>query len=200
MSFLTNKIGPLPAWGWGAVAGGGLLLLKAKGGKPPAGQDPNAPGATPGAPGASTAVMYGGSGNNYADPTFGGGSLGMYSWPYAGGGNMFVNLWKHPFGDSWRFGGHHYPFHAFDRHPFFNWGGLFGGGDHDRDDRFRGFGGFDRGRSWGHGDGDRGVGWNNDPYQYPRGATGGHFGPGGDNGRASRWVDNNASSPGNHVR
>lgn len=190
MSFLTTKYGPLPAWGWGVAAGGGILLLKARKPKPPA--DP----AAAQAPGASTAVMYGGSGNNYADPTFGGGSLGMYSWPYAGGGSMFVNLFRHPFGDSWLYGGHGYPWHAFDRHPFFNWGGIFG--DHDRDDRHHEF---DRGRSWGHGDGDRGVGWHNDPYQYPRGGgEGSHFGPGGDNGRASRWVDNNASSPGNHVR
>lgn len=199
MSFLTNKFGPLPVWGWGAVAGGGLLLMKMR--KPPsAGGDPNAPGGgMPGAPGASQAVMFGGSSNTLTDPTWGGGSLGMYSWPYSGGGSMFINLFRHPFGDSWMHGGHGYPFHAFDRHPFFNWGGLFGGGrgeDHD----FRGFGGFDRGRGFGDGFGDRGVGFNNDPFQYPRGATGGSFGPGGSGGPSSRFRDNVASSPGNHVR
>lgn len=31
MSFLTQKYGPLPAWGWGAVAGGGLLVAKMAG-------------------------------------------------------------------------------------------------------------------------------------------------------------------------
>lgn len=191
MSFLTTKYGPLPAWGWGATAGGGLLLMKmSKGGGKPKSADPNAdPNAQqgqPGGPPASQAFMYGGSGNNYADQTFGGGSLGMYGWPYGGGGSMFVNLFRHPHEDSWHHGGHGYPFHAFDRHPFFNFGGLFGShgrGDHDRDDHHerRGFG--DRGDS--------------DRYQHP--GNNNHFGPGGDGGRASRWADNNASSQGNHV-
>lgn len=200
MSFLTTKYGPLPAWGWGAVAGGGLLLLKAKGGGKAKSADPNDPNSSPqgqgaGAPPSSQAFMYGGSGNNYADQTFGGGSLGFYGYPYGGGGNMFVNLHRH--NGDWHHGGHGYPFHAFDRHPFFNFGGLFGnsckfckgkgcdrcgGGKHD----FRGFG--DKGRN----DGDR------DRYQHP-GSPNNHFGPGGDGGRASRWADNNASSQGNHV-
>lgn len=204
MSFLTTKYGPLPLWGWGAAAGGGLLVLKMRKGSQQAqnpNQDPNqtiAPGA--GAPGASQAFMFGGSGN--IDQTFGGGSLGMYGYPYYGGSNMFVNLFRHPWGDSWMYGRHGYPFHGFDRFPFFNWGGLFGRHGRDGDDwGFRHFGDFDdRGRGFGHGFGDRGVGWNNDPYQYPRGASGGSFGPGGTNGPASRFVDNNASSPGNHVR
>lgn len=193
MSFLTTKYGPLPAWGWGAIAGGGLLLLKAKskggGGNPNAG-DPNAPNGMPGGPnnaGASQAFMYGGSGN--IDQTFGGGSLGMYSWPYAGGGNQFVNLFRHPWGDSWRYGGHGYPFHAFDRQPFFNFGGLFGerGERHDFDERGRGFG---------HGDGDRGRSWASDPFQ----AGGSPSGNRGGSAPGARWRDNNASSPGNHVR
>lgn len=198
MSFLTTKYGPLPAWGWGAVAGGGLLLLKAKGGgKPKAAADPNDPNGAQGAgaPPSSQAFMYGGSGNNYADQTFGGGALGFYGYPYGGGGNMFVNLHRHD--GEWHHGGHGYPFHAFDRLPFFNFGGLFGnsckfcrgkgcdrcgGGRHD----FREFG--DKGRN--NGDKDR--------YQHP-GSPNNHFGPGGDGGRASRWMDNNASSQGNHV-
>lgn len=44
MSFLTNKYGPLPAWGWGAAAGGAVLLMKlSKGGGRPKGP-PNPPG------------------------------------------------------------------------------------------------------------------------------------------------------------
>lgn len=203
MSFLTQKFGPLPAWGWGAVAGGGVFLLSRKGGGKPKTADPNDPNGAQGAgaPPSSQAFMYGGSGNNYADQTFGGGSLGMYSWPYDGGGSMFVNLFRHPHHDSWHHGGHDYPFHAFDRHPFFNWGGLFGGGrcnvpgcrergDHDHDGHhFHGFNDHDA---------DDRRHPRNDPYQFPAGDR--HFGPGGDGGRGSRWTDNNASSQGNHVR
>lgn len=190
-NFLTHKYGPLPAWGWGAVVGGGLLVMKlrassaAKAPDDPA-ADPNNPGAGAGGSsgsGSSTAFLTGGSGN--VDNTFGGGSLGMYSYPVASGGSLFVNLHRHPHGDSWHHGGIGYPFHAFDRHPFFNWGGLFGlGGSKDH-----GHHGFDPGHP---GPGSpRPGGWNSDPYQYPRGGSGG--------GRSSRWADNNASSPGNHV-
>src|SRR4051794_34810931 len=109
-NFLTNKIGPLPAWGWGAIAGGGVFLLAKKGGggKPKPEPDPNDPNGAQGAgaPPASQAFMYGGSGNNYADQTFGGGSLGMYSYPYDGGGSMFVNLFRHPHHETWHHGGH----------------------------------------------------------------------------------------------
>lgn len=193
--FLTDKLGPLPLWGWGAAAGGGLLLMSAGGGKKkkdPTATDPNAAqNQPPGAPGASQAFMYGGSGNIYGggDQAFGGGALGMYSFPYFGGSSMFVNLFRHPHGDSWRYGGHGFPFHAFDRFPFFH-----GGQGPDRDHREG------RGQNFGHGGGDRGVGFGNDPYQYPRGGGGGQQGPGGTGGRSSRWADNNASSPGNHVR
>lgn len=137
-NFLTNKVGPLPAWGWGAIAGGGILVLKMSSGKKkpvdPAGADPAA------APPASNAVMYGGSGNNYADgQTFGGGSLGMYSPPYPGGGNILVNLFRHPHGDAWHHGGHHYPFHAFEHlPPILGFGGDFitGRGKHKKEVKF----------------------------------------------------------------
>lgn len=198
-NFLTKKMGPLPVWGYGAIAGGGLLLLKKKsgsgGGGNPNAMDPNQPNGMPGGPnttGASQAFMYGGSGN--IDQTFGGGSLGMYSWPYAGGGNQFVNLFRHPFGDSWRHGGHGYPFHAFDRQPFFNFGGLFG---HDGGFHPFGGGGFGgRGQGFGGGDGDRGRSWASDPFQ----AGGSPSGNRGGSSPGARWTDNNASSPGNHVR
>lgn len=117
-NFLTNKIGPLPAWGWGAGVAGILIVMKMSSAKKAKGPDPNDPSAAGGAPPASNAVMYGGSGNNYADgQTFGGGSLGMYSPPFYGGGNLLVNLFRHPRGDAWMHGGHHYPFHAFEHLP-----------------------------------------------------------------------------------
>jgi hypothetical protein len=149
----------------------------------PNANDPNQPNGAPGGPntsGASQSFMYGGSGN--IDNTFGGGSLGYYSYPMGSSGSMFVNLFRHPHGNKWHHGGKSYPFHAFDRHPFFNWGGLFGShGHHDDDHRFHDFDHGGRGNSWG-----------SDPYQYPRGGAGG-------GGWSSRWRDNNASSPGNHV-
>lgn len=115
-SFFTKKIGPLPVWGYGAIAAGGtFLLLKGGGSKGKgAGSGPaaNAPGGT------STGSFSSNTTETLSsDQTFGGGSLGFLGLPFGGGRNIFVHLHQHP-GGGYFSGGRQYSDHAFRPHGF----------------------------------------------------------------------------------
>jgi hypothetical protein len=180
MSFLTNKIGPLPVWGYGAIAAGGTFLLLKKGGgssakkKTDPSTDPNS-GATTQPP--NDAGNY--NSTITETSTFGGGTLGFIGRPLQGFGNVFVNLHRHPDGEGYFSGGRRYSDHAFRAHGFEGGGRHEGGrGNH------RSFGGFAGGR-------DRNPGRENNRSNSIRKS----FGP-----NSSRYRDNNQSTPGNSSR
>lgn len=192
-SFLTKKVGPLPTWGWGAVAAGGtFLLLKGGGGGGKSKKDASDPNGAAG----SNQQPPNDAGNYNATisdtQTFGGGSLGFLGHPLRGFGNVFVHVHRHPEG-GYYVGGRGYNHHAFSGHGFGD-GGRHRGG-HPGSDHRHGFAG---GRDHQQGGGNRGG--------TPRGHAQGHYNPTRGVGsriarsfspNSSRYRDNNASSPGN---
>lgn len=159
-SFFTKKIGPLPVWGYGAIAAGGtFLLLKGGGSKKTSGSGPatNAPG------GSSNSNFTGNTTETLSDDqTFGGGSLGFLGLPFLGGRNMFVHMHPHPSGGYW-VGGRNYSDHAFS--PFgFGRDGVHRGGFPGTDHRHGAFGG-------------RNYRGNNQQGGQPRGFGQGHYNP-----------------------
>jgi hypothetical protein len=161
-SFFTKKIGPLPVWGYGAIAAGGtFILLKGsgsagKGKKAGSGPASNAPG------GSSTGSFTSNTTETLSDDqTFGGGALGFLGLPFFGGRNIFVHLHQHP-GGGYFSGGRRYSDHAF--RPFgFGRDGSNRGGFPGTDHRH----GFAGGRNY-HGP-QRGG--------HPRGFEQGHYNP-----------------------
>lgn len=161
---LTKKIGPLPVWGYGAIAAGGtFIILKRRGaGSAAGGSDQGGAGQTGGA-GSGINGSFKGTSNitsTYSgDQTFGGGALGFLGGPWPGLGNMFTHL--HHDGDRWRYGGRDYDGRGFRHHGWDNDGRR--RRRDDDDDRRRGHrerGGFPRGFGEGHysprrGDGSR---------------------------------------------
>ena len=163
-SFFTKKIGPLPVWGYGAIAAGGtFILLKGggaggkKGKKSPSGSANNAPDGT--STGSFTSSMNETLSDNQ---TFGGGTLGFLGWPVQAGRNIFVHLHPHPFGGFFH-GGHQYSSHAFRGHGFGR-DGIHRGGYPGSDHRH----GFAGGRDF-HG--------RNNGGGHPRGFGQGHYNP-----------------------
>jgi hypothetical protein len=168
-SFFTKKIGPLPVWGYGAIAAGGtFILLKGGGG--------GAKGKGKGKQGSGNSAGDGadGSSGNFSgsyktdstlssDQTFGGGALGFLGTPFGNWGNLFVHL--HPHGDGgYNMGGRRYSDHAFRSHGFGDNGRRRGRGG-PTDHRHGAFGG----RPF-RGGGDQGG--------RPRGFGQGHYSPG----------------------
>lgn len=160
-SFFTHKIGPLPVWGYGAIAAGGTFILLKKGGaggkKAGSGPAANAPGGT------SSGSFTGNTTETISDDqTFGGGSLGFLGLPFFGGRNIFVHMHPHPDG-GYFVGGRRYSHHAFAPHGFGR-DGVHRGGFPGTDHRHGAFGGRDyRGRNEGGG--------------FPRGFGQGHYTP-----------------------
>ena len=196
-SFLTKKVGPLPTWGWGAVAAGGTFLLLKGGG---------------GGGKKSAHEPSGGAGSNQQPPndagnynatisdtqTFGGGSLGFLATPLRGFGNVFTHIHRHPDGGGYYVGGRGYHHHAFEHHGFGD-GGRHRGGHPGSDHRHGFAGGRDHREHGGNGGGDHGSG-------RPRGFHQGHYNPTAGVGsriarsfspNSPRYRDNNASTPGN---
>lgn len=163
-NFLTKKIGPLPAWGWGAMVGGGAFLLMKK--KSAAGGQAGGSGG-----GGSSSQPPNDAGNysanikesvdtntSYTNAGYGwGGGFGFPRDPFAGGGAVFVNLFRN--------------------HD----GGYHGGWDHRHHDHMYGRGGqrrdgwdnnnrFNRGGGRGGGGG-RGRGKQNTGWDYKRGQS-----------------------------
>jgi hypothetical protein len=197
--FLTKKIGPLPTWGWGAVAAGGTFLLLKGGG----GGKSKKSAATQPSGGAGANQQPPNDAGNYTstisdNQTFGGGSLGFLGNPLRGFGNVFVHVHRHPDGGGYYVGGRGYNHHAFGGHGFGD-GGRHRGG-HPGSDNRHGFGG---GRDHREPGGNRG-GYSGSGF--PRGFSQGHYNPSQGMGsriarsfspNSSRYRDNNASSPGN---
>jgi hypothetical protein len=158
-SFFTKKIGPLPVWGYGAIAAGGTFILLKGGGKGKKGsQDSNGSGNGNGSQGGANGTVKSNLNTTEtisSDQTFGGGSLGFLGWPGQFANNIFVHLHPHPHGGFYR-GGRHYSDHGFESHGHGRDGGRRGGDDH-RHGAFggRGFGGF---RGPEHGGQPRGFG------------------------------------------
>lgn len=164
-AFFTKKIGPLPVWGYGAIAAGGTFILlkgggggsKSKGkgkgnGSGPATNDPN------GSDGSSGSFTGNTTETLSSDQTFGGGSLGFLARPFGNFSNVFVHLHPHPHGGFFS-GGRNYSDHAFRSHGFGRSGRDRGGDDHRhgafggrnfRGSRNQGHGGTPRGHAQGH--------------------------------------------------
>lgn len=182
MSFLTQKMGPLPIWGWGALAAGGtFLVLKSGGkGKASANGDPNNPNGTGSTLNEKRNITATSTTNSTWDgsQTWGGGNLGFLMGPIPSFGNFFVHMHHDRDRGGWFSGGRRYRGDSFEGHGWKE-GGHRGGGDNDRR-------GGDRGGGRGGSKGGRGGGF---------GAIARSFSPG-----SSRYRDNNQSSPGNYSR
>lgn len=171
-SFFTKKIGPLPVWGYGAIAAGGTFILlkggggggKAKG-KGKAGSGP-ASGDGSDSMGGSSSFTGNTTETLSSDQTFGGGTLGFLGRPFGNWGNVIMHLHPHPQG-GYQLGGQRYSHHAFASHGFGR-GGRRDGGRGGSDHRHGAFGGRPfRGRNDGHGNG------------HARGFGQGHYTPSG---------------------
>lgn len=170
-SFFTKKVGPLPIWGYGAIAAGGtFILLKGSGSK-----SSGKAGAKKGASGGQGAGSGGGSDTGSftgsstqtlsSDQTFGGGALGFLGSPFGNFGNLFVHLHQHG-GGGYQMGGRNYSDHGF-RSFGFGRDGMGGGRGRTTDHRHGAFGG----RPF-RGGGQNGGG-------RPRGFGQGHYNPTG---------------------
>lgn len=191
MSFLTQKMGPLPIWGWGALAAGGtFLVLKSGGKKSAAGGDPNNPngtgtGSTLNEKRNITATSTSNTNSTWdGSNTWGGGNLGFLMGPMPSFGNFFVHMHHDRDRGGWFSGGRRYNGHGFEGHGWKE-GGHRGGGDDG------GRGGDRGGNRGGSRGGGRGRGGNGGGF----GAIARSFGP-----NSSRYRDNNQSSPGNYSR
>lgn len=164
-SFFTKKIGPLPVWGYGAIAAGGtFLLLKGGGAGGKSGSKKAGAGANGAANGNGSTGNFSGTSNitdTYSgDQTFGGGALGFLGgpWPHFG----HINTHLHFGGDRWHRG--------YSAQGFRNWGfdsnGRHGGRRFGSDNRH----GFAGGRNF------RGP---NNGGGTPRGFGQGHYTPSG---------------------
>jgi hypothetical protein len=163
-SFFTHKMGPLPVWGWGAIAAGGtFLLLKGGGGSA---SKKGAPGGSANSAGNGSSGTFTGNSTTTetlsSDQTFGGGTLGFIGRPLFGDRPVFANLFQSDGGGLWH-GGRRY-----DDRPFWPFGfgsnGQHRGGYPGTDHRHGAFGGrnFRGGNNSGH----------------PRGFGQGHYTPG----------------------
>lgn len=179
MSFLTQKMGPLPIWGWGALAAGGTFLILKSGGKKKTGTgDPNNPNGSTSTINEKRDITANTNSTWDGSATWGGGSLGFMMNPLPAFGNVFVHMHRDHDRDGWHHGGRRYSGHGFEGHGFEE-GGRRRRGGHD-DHR----GGREGGRHEGRGGREGG-----------RGRIARSFGP-----NSSRYRDNNQSSPGNYNR